>query len=285
MAGGMDWFRWHHGSVTDPKFGLIAKRAAASVAEVLAVWAHLLEAASAADDRGNPGSIDFEALDFCLGLEEGKARCIYDRMRERTMFDAATGRLSAWEQRQPNRERDDDYSTERVRAFRARQRQKKEQGNANETPGNASSTPGTPRGEEKRQEDKAEKEPSALVADGDTYERLPNCPSEAITELYHQALPSLPRVRLMNDKRRKAFSRFWRWVLTSKKSNGDRRATNRDEALEWIAGYFGRASDNDFLMGRSGGRGAEHANWQCDLDFLFSEKGMKHVIEKTRDPT
>ncbi len=25
MAGGIDWFRWHHGSVTDPKFQLIAK--------------------------------------------------------------------------------------------------------------------------------------------------------------------------------------------------------------------------------------------------------------------
>ena len=24
MAGCIDWFRWHHGSVTDPKFKLIA---------------------------------------------------------------------------------------------------------------------------------------------------------------------------------------------------------------------------------------------------------------------
>ena len=26
MAGGIDWFRWHHGSVTDPKFQLVARK-------------------------------------------------------------------------------------------------------------------------------------------------------------------------------------------------------------------------------------------------------------------
>lgn len=282
MAGGMDWFRWHHGSVTDPKFGLIAKKAAASVAEVLAVWAYLLEAASAADDRGNPGSIDFEALEFCLGLEDGNARRIYDCTRERAMIDA-TGRLSAWEQRQPNRERDDDYSTERVRAFRARQRRKMEQGNANETPGNASNASGTPRGEERRKEEKEDNEPSALVAGGDAKSSLPICPHEAIVELYHEELPLLPRVRLMTDKRRKAMTAFWRWVLTSKKSDGTRRATSAEETLVWIRGYFGRATENDFLMGRAP-RSDGHTSWQCDLDFLLTEKGKKHVIEKTRDP-
>lgn len=27
MAGGIDWFRWHHGSVTDPKLQLVAGNA------------------------------------------------------------------------------------------------------------------------------------------------------------------------------------------------------------------------------------------------------------------
>ena len=52
----MHWFRWHHGTVTDPKFGLIAKKAGASVAQVIAIWAYLLEAASAAEERGHPGT-------------------------------------------------------------------------------------------------------------------------------------------------------------------------------------------------------------------------------------
>lgn len=73
---------------------------------------------------------------------------------------------------------------------------------------------------------------------------------------------------------------LWGWILSSRKSDGGRRATTAEEALEWLRGYFGHASRNDFLMGRTA-RSPEHAGWQCDLDFLLSDKGMKQVIEKT----
>ena len=94
-------------------------------------------------------------------------------------------------------------------------------------------------------------------------------------------VPELPKVRLMNDARRKAIRKLWQWVLTSKKSDNTPRAETAEQALEWIRGYFTRARDNDFLMGR-GQRSGEHANWQCDLDFLLTDRGMKHVLEKTR---
>lgn len=123
MAGGIDWFRWHHGSVNDQKFGLIAKRAGASVAEVVATWACLLEQASASDDRGNPGDVDFESIDFALGMADGTAKRIHERMSERGLVDSESGRIAAWEKRQPKRERADDNSSGRVRAFRERQRQ------------------------------------------------------------------------------------------------------------------------------------------------------------------
>lgn len=151
MAGGIDWFRWHHGSVNDPKFGLVAKKAGVSTAEVIATWAFLLEQASAADDRGNPGQPDFDAIDFALGMNDGAARRIYERMRERGLLDPETGRVAAWEKRQPKRERTDDSSTERVKAFRARQRQETPTGDT-ETPCNATERQKTPRGEERREE-------------------------------------------------------------------------------------------------------------------------------------
>jgi uncharacterized protein YdaU (DUF1376 family) len=119
--------------------------------------------------------------------------------------------------------------------------------------------------------------PSASSAD-----KLPPCQPQAVIDLYHEALPELPGVRLMTDKRRKAIGGFWRWVLTSKKTDGSRRAQTADQALTWIRSYFERATDNDFLMGR-GRRADGHENWQCDLDFLLTEKGMKHVIEKTKE--
>jgi hypothetical protein len=109
---------------------------------------------------------------------------------------------------------------------------------------------------------------------------LDRCPHDQIVSLYHEALPELPRCRLMSDTRRRAITTFWRWVVSSKKSDGSRRAETREQALEWIGAYFKRAGENDFLMGRSS-RGSGHENWRADFDFLLTEKGKKHVIEKT----
>jgi len=109
---------------------------------------------------------------------------------------------------------------------------------------------------------------------------IPTCPKHAIVDLYHEVLPELPRVKFMTKDRERSIPKFWRWVITSTKSDGSRRAVDTAEALEWFRGYFGRTRDNDFLMGRTT-RGASHEGWRCDFDFLMSERGMKQVIEKT----
>lgn len=125
--------------------------------------------------------------------------------------------------------------------------------------------------------DLEEKNPS-----GSTSARLPTipCPYQAIVDLYHARLPALPRCRLMPKSRQTALRKVWGWVLSSTKSDGTRRATTAEEALSWLGGYFDRASENDFLMGRTP-RNPQHANWRCDLDYLLTERGMKQVIEKT----
>jgi uncharacterized protein YdaU (DUF1376 family) len=111
---------------------------------------------------------------------------------------------------------------------------------------------------------------------------LPTCPIEQIVAAYHEILPELPRARLLGDDRRKAVRALWRFALTEPRSDGKPRATNADEALIWVRSYFERARENDFLMGRTP-RVNGHAGWECDLDFLLSKKGMKHVIEKTKE--
>jgi hypothetical protein len=121
MAG-MDWFRWHHGSVTDPKFQLVARKTKSRVADVIAVWAFVLEAASQSDARGNHGTLDFESIDCALGLEDGQAYAIHTAMAERWLI-TADGRVASWEKRQPKREREDDNSTERSREYRQSKRQ------------------------------------------------------------------------------------------------------------------------------------------------------------------
>jgi hypothetical protein len=143
VAGGIDWFRWHHGSVTDPKFGLVAKKAGARIGDVIALWAFLLEAASSDADRGTIGQLDFESIEHLLGLGDGDAVRILEAMTARGLIVGS--RIASWEKRQPKREREGDLSTDRVKALRERQR--------HETPRNAMERQETPRGEESREEE------------------------------------------------------------------------------------------------------------------------------------
>lgn len=110
--------------------------------------------------------------------------------------------------------------------------------------------------------------------------QFPSCPADRLVELYHEVLPELPRCRVMTDARRRALQRRWRWVLTSKRPDGHRRAASVDDALAWFRLFFDRARASDFLMGRTS-RSPGHEGWQCDLDYLLSDKGLKAVVEKT----
>lgn len=120
-------------------------------------------------------------------------------------------------------------------------------------------------------------EPNGSV---DKADRLPVCNRQAVVDLYHEILPELPQVRVMNDARGKQISSRWKWILTSKKPDGTRRAETAEEALGWLRQFFELAKQNDFLMGR-GFRSQGHQNWQADIDFLMTDRGLKHVVEKT----
>lgn len=109
---------------------------------------------------------------------------------------------------------------------------------------------------------------------------LPPCPYQAIIAAYHDALPSLPRVKVVSDDRKLAMRKLWRWLLTSKADDGELRCKDAAEAMNWIHAYFAQAGQNDFLMGKTQ-RSPGHSAWTADFDFLLSPKGMKHVIERT----
>lgn len=118
----MDWLRWWHGTVTDPKFQRVARMSGASVAEVLAVWACLLECASAVPEcdasvthgdadvtpcdvavthvtRGDVTNFDCDDHDVLLRLDDGKTTLIVAALTERGLIKS--GRLASWDERQP----------------------------------------------------------------------------------------------------------------------------------------------------------------------------------------
>jgi hypothetical protein len=175
MAGGIDWFRWHHGSVTDPKFQLVARKSGASLPDVLAVWVWLLEKASAAEFRGHFGEVDCEALDCLFGFDDGVTDSIMAAMVDRKLI--ADEYIAAWEKRQPKRE--DDNAAERKRQQREREREAARA--ASVTGGESrtvtqshaesrSDTHGHARGEERREEEKTQTEDHPHLAGGRTHE-------------------------------------------------------------------------------------------------------------------
>lgn len=106
---------------------------------------------------------------------------------------------------------------------------------------------------------------------------------QALVDLWHEVLPELPGVEVMNAERVQVLTDFRQWVLTTNRRDGTPRATNDEELLAWTRNYFERARHNDFLMGR-GKRSPEHQNWRCSIEFLLSSKGMQKVIEQTEEP-
>lgn len=125
--------------------------------------------------------------------------------------------------------------------------------------------------QKQEQEQKQEqKEPSASSAD-----KLPPCPHQEILALFAKHLPMLPQPKpeLWSGQRAKHLAARWKWLLTAKKRNGDRYATNHAEALAWLERFFGYVAGSDFLTGRSG------RFTGCDLGWLVNEENFAKVVQ------
>ncbi len=91
----MAWFRWYEGAATDPKFHLISRKSGQPVAYVVAVWAMLLERASAAENRGSIAGFDCESVDAVLGMPDGTAEAIVQAMENKGLLAAL--RVADWQ--------------------------------------------------------------------------------------------------------------------------------------------------------------------------------------------
>ncbi len=139
----VDWFRWWHGSVSDPKFGAICVRAKCSLPEVLSVWVALLECASQAASRGDISDCPHDEIAWTLRIDVDLVKTICEAMEARGLV--SQGRIVSWERRQPVREdaveEGSKTSTERSREHRERKKTDATQCNADATQCNADATP------------------------------------------------------------------------------------------------------------------------------------------------
>lgn len=121
----MNWWRAHHGISNDSKLAVCAQRAKARRCEVLAVWVALLDFASQNDnDRGSICGLDQDQIAAITDIKLSCVESIMNEFKRRGMV-TSEGRLTAWDKRQPRRERDDsDSTTDRDRQRRFRQKLK-----------------------------------------------------------------------------------------------------------------------------------------------------------------
>ncbi|AIL60915.1 phage replication protein O [Pseudomonas alkylphenolica] len=91
------------------------------------------------------------------------------------------------------------------------------------------------------------------------------CPYQAIVDLYHQALPELPAVAILNPGRKRTLQSRWR--------ESD---VHRD--LGFWADYFFQVKTSDFLMGRVPGRNGSKA-FRATFDWLIAPSNFVKVVE------
>ncbi|MDE1179471.1 hypothetical protein [Paraburkholderia sp.] len=147
----MEWFRWWHGTLTDPKFQWVARKSGQSFTSVIALWVALLERASSVTQgdadvtRGDVAGFDCDDHDVLFGLDDGCCARILDAFVAKGMI--ANGVITNWEKRQPKRE---DSSAARTRAYRERKAQE-----SSVTTGDAAVT----HGDDKKREEKSRENP------------------------------------------------------------------------------------------------------------------------------
>ena len=134
----IDWFRWHHGSISEPKFTVVARKSGQPRVLVIATWAALLETASQAEDRGSLEEVEIDTIAACLDVEEDAVFAIYQAMVAKGLI--VDGRVESWNRRQVYRE---DDSRDRVRRFREKT-QKEVTGNGKKRDVTQDNAPVTP---------------------------------------------------------------------------------------------------------------------------------------------
>lgn len=107
-------------------------------------------------------------------------------------------------------------------------------------------------------------------------EQKPACQAEDIVRLYHEAMPDNPRVRVLNDSRRKTIRARWKEAasLTCKPFG----YSSREDGLTAWRQFFEVCAESDFLTGKAPTQPGKPP-FLADIDFLMSPAGFTRCLE------
>lgn len=229
----------------------LATSAIAAKPEYLAVWVHLLMAAAYKEGeilvgrqvvRLKPGQLVFGRHKFSekTGVSENIVRSalkVLESLQQITIkseskFSVIT--ITKWAHYQTEEPTDNQQRTS-----------------------NAPATHHNKEIQEEQEEDQKLMSPDE-TDDGAKADRVP---LQEILDLYHQKLPSLPKVRIFDEARKKAIRGRWK-------------SHPKCASLEFWSGFFDLIGRSDFLMGRTSNP------WTaCCFDWIFKPANFKKIVE------
>ena len=163
----MEWFRWYHGAISDPKWPLIARKSGQNIGTVVSIWAALLEFASQSENRGSAAGFDHETIDALYGYPDGTTETVCNAMKRHGLL-SETHTIVSWSKRQVKREREDN-SSERVRRYRENKKandfNSTQDSNANVTPVERQETPRTEQNRTDKKEEVVSEKPKPVSSD------------------------------------------------------------------------------------------------------------------------
>lgn len=92
-----------------------------------------------------------------------------------------------------------------------------------------------------------------------------NCPYEEILEAFHKLCPTLPKVRKLNDSRKRCIRSMWKEFCQES-----------DDPMELVRELFCLSEASDFLCRRSRG-----FTWIAGLDWIIDPKNKLKIMENT----
>lgn len=257
------WLRWHHGSVTDPKWRVIASRCVTSVTvgHIVTVWAAMLENASQATPRGTLSGWDDEDIAVLFGYETGQVSAIRDAMQGKVLNGNV---LIGWQKRQPNRE---DSSASRTREYRERN------GDATKrTVTQCDATKRTVTLEERREEKKDQKLDATHLRIDASVECVGSDGFQPIIDAYHKRLPGCKHISVLNPKRKRRLGAVRKLAKKVCESQG----WPYDE-MEFFDAYFTQCADDPWMRGEV--ENPNNPNWKQNIDVLLAEDRFAGVMD------
>lgn len=299
------WFRWHHGTVNDPKWRVVAARAShtmsrtVTIATVVAVWAAMLECASQASPRGQLEGWDDEDVAAGMGLEIAEVVAIREAMQGKTLNDYA---LSAWNERQPKRE--DGSAADRKARQREREKSQNRGGNnRDKNESHEASHTVTLETETETEEKEEQEEPIGsssssaspndllgVAAPVDLNAAKAQRAAQSLALVTDEAIAAFNASKLVKPNgghlatvsakvgRERRQRQVERCVRTARAICREDYSSDRITAEFWVD-YWIAVHEDDFHSGRQrGGRG--HENWVPDFEFLTREATMLKVYDR-----